>query len=143
MSADEHKALIRRWIALWHDRNLSAVPEFVTPDYVRHDPHTPEVRGPAAEQQLMAMFLTAFPDLHFTLEDLVAEGDRVVARYTARGTQHGELLGIPPAGRQIAIAVVEIYRLAQGKIAEQWVIMDTLGMLQQLGALPAPGQAST
>ncbi len=138
MSAEENKAIIRRWVDAWHSRNVAAVDDFVTSDYVRHDPNLPEVRGPAAEKQLMTMFLSALPDLHFTIEDLVAEGDTVVARYTARGTHQGELLGIPPTNRHVAISVLEIYRLVDGKIAEQWVTMDALGMMQQLGVIPVP-----
>ncbi len=142
MSTEENKAIIRRWVfEVWHNHNLSAVNEFVTADYLRHDPNVPEVRGAEAAQQLVAMFLTAFPDLHFTIEDMVAEGDTVVARYTARGTHQGELLGIPSTGRQIALSAIEIYRLTDGKIAEQWTIMDALGLMQQLGAIPAPGQS--
>jgi steroid delta-isomerase-like uncharacterized protein len=140
MDADEHKALLHRWIDAWHAGDVAAVDAFVTPDYVRHDPNVPEVRGREAEKQLMTMYLTAFPDLRFAVEDMVAEGDKVVTRLTARGTHRGELLGVPPTDRAIAITAVEIYRFDGGRIAEQWVIGDVLGLLQQLGAVPAPGQ---
>jgi steroid delta-isomerase-like uncharacterized protein len=140
MSLEANKALIRRWCEVWNTGDLGAVGEFVVPDYVRHDPNGPEVRGPEAERQLVAMYLGAFPDLHFTIEHLVAEGDMVLARLTARGTHRGELLGIPPTGKQVTLAVMDLFRLADGKIAEQWVTMDVLGLLQQLGAIPAPGQ---
>jgi predicted ester cyclase len=88
----------------------------------------------------MAMYLSAFPDLHFTIEDMVAEGDKVVGRLPARGTHKGELLGIPPTDKQITLTMTETFRLAEGKIAEQWVNMDALGMMQQLGALSQPRQ---
>lgn len=140
MSVEENKALVRRWVDVWNTGNLDAVGESVTPDYVRHDPNSPEVRGPDAERQLVAMYLAAFPDLHFTVEDLVAEGGTVAARMTVRGTHRGELLGIPPTGRQVTIVAIELYRLAGGRIAEQWITMDTLGLLQQLGAIPVHGQ---
>ncbi|MDQ4078079.1 MAG: ester cyclase [Chloroflexota bacterium] len=143
MSTEDNKAIIRRWVDAWNTQNVAAVDDFVTPDYVRHDPNVPEVRGPAAEKQLMTMFLSAFPDLHLTIEDLVAEGDRVVMRLMARGTHQGQLLGIPPTNRHIAISSLEIFRLAGGKITEQWVTMDALGMLQQLGAIPMPRQPGT
>ena len=139
MGAEDNKAVVRRWNELWNTHNVAAVGEMVTSDYVRHDPNAPEVRGPEAEKQLVTMYLTAFPDLHFTIEDLVAEGDTVVARLTAHGTHQGELLGMPPSNTRVTIMAVEIYRLADGKIAEQWVVSDTLGMLQQLGAIPTPG----
>ena len=140
MSLEENKALVRRWVELWNAGDVSAVGEFVAPGYVRHDPNGPEVRGPEAEQRLIAMYLAAFPDLRFTLEHLVAEGDIVAARLTARGTHRGELLGIPATGRQVTLAVMDLYRLSGGKIAEQWVLIDALGLLQQLGAVPGPGQ---
>jgi steroid delta-isomerase-like uncharacterized protein len=143
MSTEENKALVRRWVELWNSQNVAAIDEWVAPNYVRHDPNTPEVRGAEAEKQLATMFLTAFPDLHFTIEDLIAEGDKVTGRYTARGTHKGELMGIPPTNNAISLTVLEIYRIADRKIAEQWVILDALGMMQQLGVIPAPGQAAS
>ena len=139
MSLEENKALVRRWVELWNAGDAAAIAELVTPDYVRHDSNGPEVGGPAAERQLVEMYRTAFPDLHFTIEHLVAEGDLVVARLTVRGTHRGELLGVPPTGRPITLAAMDLYRIRDGKIAEQWVMLDALGLLQQLGAIPAPG----
>ncbi len=141
MSTEANKDLIRRWVDLWNSKNVAAVADFVTADYVHHDPNLPEIRGIPAEQQLVSMFLSAFPDLHFTIDDMLAEGDKVVLRVTGRGTQQGELLGVPPTDRQVTFSAMLIYRLAGGKIAEQWAIMDTLGLLQQLGALPVPGHS--
>jgi steroid delta-isomerase-like uncharacterized protein len=136
MSTEKNKAVIRRWMDLWNTGNLDAVDEFVAADYVRHDPNGPEIHGPEAERQLIAMYLAAFPDLRFTIEHLIAEGDLVLAHSTARGTHRGELLGVPPTDRTIAIAVMDLFQLADGKIVEQWVAIDTLGMLQQIGAVP-------
>lgn len=141
MSAEENKALIRRWGELWNAGDAAAIAALVTPDYVRHDPNGPEVRGPAAERQLVELYRAAFPDLRFTIEHLVAEGDLVVAHLTVRGTHRGELLGIPPTGTPITLAAMELYRIRDGKVAEQWVALDALGLLQQLGAVPTPGQA--
>jgi predicted ester cyclase len=109
--------------------------------FVRHDPNAPEVRGPVEEKQLMAMYFSAFPDLRFAVEDMVAEGDKVVLRYTIRGTHRGELMGIPLTDKQVTLTATETYRLAGGKIEEQWVNMDALGMMQQLGAIPQPGES--
>ena len=142
MSTEENKAIARRWVELWNSQNVAAVDEFVASNYVRHDPNTPEVRGAVAEKQLIAMVLAAFPDIHFTIEDLVAAGDTVAGRYTLRGTHNGEWLGIPPTHKAITLTVMEIYRIADGKIAEQWVILDALGMLQQLGVISPTGQAA-
>jgi predicted ester cyclase len=86
------------------------------------------------------MYLTAFPDLHFTVEDIIAEGDKVVTRLTCRGTQQGAFMGIPPTGKQATVTAIDINRFAGGKSVEHWLNMDTLGLLQQLGVIPAPGQ---
>lgn len=138
MSTDENKALVRRWVDVWNTGNLDGVDQLATPDFVRHDPNAPEVRGPEAERQLIAMYRAAFPDLQFTIEDLIAEQDKVVARFVARGTHRGELFGIPPTQASITVAAIEIFRLEGHRIAEQWVTMDALGIMQQLGVVPTP-----
>lgn len=140
MSIEENKELLSRWVEVWNAGHLDAVNEFLAPDYVRHDPNGPEIRGAEMGQQLIAMYRAALPDLHLTIEDLVAEGDTAAVRLTARGTQQGELLGIPPTGNQVTVMAMELFRFAHGKIAEQWVTMDALGLLQQLGAIPGPEQ---
>jgi steroid delta-isomerase-like uncharacterized protein len=137
--SEENKALIRRWIEAWNRGDIDALDELVTDSYDRHDPNAPEVRGLEQEKQLMGMYLSAFPDLQFTIEDIVAEGNKVAGRYTIDGTHKGELLGIPSTDRQIRLTAIETYRIAEGKIDEQWVNMDALGMMQQLGAIPEPG----
>ena len=138
--SEENKTILRRWVEVWNEGNVDAVDEFVTDTYVRHDPNAPEVRGPEAEKQLMAMYLSAFPDLRFTIEDMVAEGDKAVLRWTSHGTHKGELLGIPPTDKQLALSGTDTFRLVEVKIDEQWVNMDALGMMQQLGAIPQPGE---
>lgn len=142
--AAEHKATIRQYAEeVWNQGNLAVIDTYIAPDYLRHDPGVPmEIRGPEGIKQLAMMYRSAFPDIHFTAEDLVAEGDRVVARWTVHGTHQGELMGIPPTGRQVTVTAIEIFRLANGKIAEQWVAVDNLGLLQQIGAIPALGQAA-
>jgi steroid delta-isomerase-like uncharacterized protein len=143
MSAEENKAVIRRWVELWNTKSLDAVAEFVTPDYVRHDPNSPEIRGAVDEAQFVRTVLTAFPDFHITIDKMIAEGDTVVGRFTFRGTQRGEFSGIPPTQKQVVFTATETFRLQGNRIAEQWVSMDTLGLLQQLGVIPSPGQASS
>ena len=128
--SEVNKAVVRRWV--------EAVDELLTDSYVCHDPNSPEVHGPEEEKRLIAMYLTAFPDLHFTVEDMVAEGDKVATRIGISATHRGELLGIPPTEKRLAFTAMELYRLAEGKIDEQWINMDTLGMIQQLGVVPAP-----
>jgi predicted ester cyclase len=87
------------------------------------------------------MYRSVFPDLRFALEDVIAEGDTVAWRITARGTHQGALMGIPPTGKPVAISALVISHFVDSKWAEDWVNIDTLGMLQQIGAIPAPGQA--
>jgi predicted ester cyclase len=108
----------------------------VTRDFVRHDSNAPDATGPEGERQVATMYLTAFPDLRFTVERLIADDEYVAARLTVRGTHQGDLMGIPPTGRPIAIQLKEHYRLVDGRMADQWATNDVLGMPQQLGALP-------
>jgi steroid delta-isomerase-like uncharacterized protein len=138
MSAEENKAVVRRWVEEAYNKGNVAVADAIyAPDYVLHDLTAP-VRGPEALKQFATMYRTAFPDLRITLEDMIAEGDTVVWRYTARGTQHGELTGLPPTGKPVTVTGIVISRFAGGRWAEDWHSQDTLGMLQQLGAFPAP-----
>jgi steroid delta-isomerase-like uncharacterized protein len=138
-AVEASKALVRAWVEVWNTGDLDAVDGLLAPGFVRHDPNAPEVHGAAEERQLIAMYRAAFPDLRFTVDAIVAEGDTVAVRLTAVGTHRGELLGIPPTGKAVRVAVMETYRIADGRIAEQWVVMDALGMMQQLGAIPAQG----
>jgi steroid delta-isomerase-like uncharacterized protein len=89
---------------------------------------------------LAGMFRTAFPDYKDTVEDLIAEGDKVVARWSFRGTHQGDFQGVPPTGKEAAITGISVFRLINGKITDDWTIFDLLGLMQQLGAIPAPGQ---
>ena len=93
----------------------------------------------AAANQYYATYRAAFPDTHLTIEDQIAEGDKVVTRWTATGTNQGTLMGIPPSGKRVTITGISITRIANGKAVEDWVNFDTLGMLQQIGAIPTPG----
>ncbi len=136
--SEENKAVVHRWVEAFNEGNLDAVDELVTDSYIRHDPNAPEVRGPEEEKRLIVMYRSAFPDLHFTVEDMVAEGDKVATRIGISATHRGELLGIPPTEKQLAFTAMELYRIANGKIDEQWVNVYTLGMMQQIGAIPAP-----
>jgi steroid delta-isomerase-like uncharacterized protein len=136
--SEENKAVVRRWVEAFNEGDIDAVNELLTDSYVRHDPNSPEVRGLEEEKQLIAMYRSAFPDLHFTLEDMLAEDDRVATRLHISATHKGELLGIPPTENRLSFTAMEIYRLREGKIDEQWVNVDTLGMMQQIGAIPVP-----
>ena len=140
MSPEGSKALIRRWYEeSGNQRNLDALDELYAPTWVGHFPGAGELRGPTAHKQLLAAFSAAFPDAQYTVEDILAEGDRVASRYTVRGTHRGALSGIPPTGKAIVSTGINIHRIADGKIAEQWAEYDMLGLLQQLGVVPSPG----
>lgn len=142
MGVDENKALSNRvWEEIWHQGNLSRIDELFAPDAVSHDPGM-DVQGTEAIKQFVASMRAAFPDLHYTVEDQIADGDKVVVRYIGRGTHQGALLGIPPTEKQISYTGIAIQRFADGKIAEQWAEADGLGLMRQLGAIPAPGQVS-
>ena len=138
MSTEDNKALVRRAFDALNQRNWAAFYELIAPDFVLHDAST-TIQGLEAYKQFISMYYTAFPDLHFIVEDLIAEGDRVVARYTAQGTQQGDLMGIAPTGKQATVTGILISRIANDKAVEQWLNFDALGMLQQLGVVPSMG----
>lgn len=137
--SEENKAVVRRLMdEVWSRGRLDAVDQLLAPDYAGHN--LPEGLPSDAEgfKQVMSLYRTAFPDMPITLEDLVAEGDRVVVRWSARGTHGGDLAGIPPTGRPVSVTGIDIYRLAGGKIVENWNQSDQMGMMQQIGAVPSP-----
>ena len=143
MSAEQNKAIVRRWVAGgWNTGDLSLVDEFYA-DYTLHSPGMPDVQGTEAFKAFVTMYRSAFPDIHFALEDMVAEGDKVAWRATTRGTHQGELMGIPATGKQVTVAGITLSRLKDGKVVEEWTNWDTLGMLQQLGVVPELAGATT
>jgi steroid delta-isomerase-like uncharacterized protein len=143
MSAEDNKSLVRRvYEEIINKGNLNLADEAFASDYVYRSPGSPELRGPEGFKQLVTMYRNAFPDLHLDLDNLIAEGDTVVSRWTGRGTHNGELMGIPPTGKQVTVTGVVISRFAGGKAVEDWELIDSLGMLQQLGAIPAPELAA-
>ena len=142
MSAEANKALIRRYFEAIDTKNVDIVDEFVAPNFVAHSPFPGTSPDRDGAKQAFNIFLTATPDGYHTVDDLIAEGDKVLARITGYGTHTGELLGIPPTGKQIMATGIAIWRIADGKIVEHWSEVDTLGLLQQLGVVPAMGQAS-
>ena len=141
MSTEANKTSARRFYdEVFNKKNRAAIDEFIDPNQVDHaaPPGTPG--GLAGAKQTIGMYLTAFPDLHFTVEDMIADGDKLVARLTVRGTQQGAFMGIPPTGKHVTVTAIDISRMAGGKSVEHWLEMDTLGMMQQLGVIPAPGR---
>ena len=142
MSTEENKAVARRYIEeVFNQKNLAMIDELNTPDVVLHNASM-TIEGREAYKQFVSMYLSAFPDMHMTIEHMIAEGDIVAERVTSRATHKGELMGIPPTGKQGTITAIYMVRFVNGKGAEVWANADDLGMLQQLGVIPAPGQAS-
>jgi predicted ester cyclase len=155
MSTEDNKAIVRNLFEeVFNKGNVSAVDQLVAQNSVGHFDFPTNVPVPAEFQlsleglkQFVSQFRTTFPDLHYTVELQVAEGDLVVTRATARGTHKGEyrgleFKGIPPTGKQITWTFTSIDRIADGKIVESWLNEDAVSRLQQIGALPTPGQAS-
>jgi predicted ester cyclase len=144
--AEENKAVVRREIEelLNYMGNLDAAEEIIAPDYVSHEPTSGETRGREVAKQFAATYREAFPDLQTTIEDMVAEGDKVVVRFRGRGTHQGEteVFG-PPTGKRMEMTGITINRVSDGKIIEAWTNSDALGMMQQLGLIPEPGQAGS
>jgi steroid delta-isomerase-like uncharacterized protein len=136
--SEHNKAVVRRLIEeVWNKGNLSSLDEFFTPNYQNHDPSSPDFgRGPESERKGATLYRNAFPDLRLTIEDIIAEGDTVMVRWSSRGTHKGELNGIAPTGKQINISGITVARLSNGKLAESHVNWDALGMMQQLGVVP-------
>jgi steroid delta-isomerase-like uncharacterized protein len=142
MSTEDNKALAHRGFEeTLNQRNLAVVDELHVPDFVYHNASR-TIHGLESFKQYLSMLLTAFPDLRVTIEDMIGEGDRVVVRFTFRGTHQGDLRGIPPTGKQVAVRGIDILCAANGKVVEEWANIDELGLMQQLGVILVPGQAS-
>jgi predicted ester cyclase len=128
---------------MWGNGRLELADELYAPDYVDHvgkGPEPSEVKGVEGIKQAVVAFRTAFPDLSYTVEDEIAEGELVVARFSARGTHRGAFLGIEATGREVTYTGIDINRVRNGRIVESWVQYDALALLQQLGIVkPAPG----
>ncbi len=140
MSVEENKTIERHYMEeVWTKGNLAAVDEFVATNYVDHNPMpdvSPDLQG---LKQFVTVVTAAFPDWHPTIEDMIAEGDKVVVRFRGSGTHKGEFMGIPPTGKQVTMMAIAIHRIAGGKIVENWLQADMLGMMVQLGVVPPPG----
>ncbi len=121
---------------------LAAIDELVAPDYVLHDPTIGEMKGKDNVRQYMGALFDAIPDLSFKLEDLLAEGDRAVYRFTYAGTHKGTLMGFPPTGKRVEASCIAIGRLAGGKIAEEWQVWDTQGLFKQLAGEKATARVA-
>ena len=144
MSVEENRAIVRRFVEeVQSGGNIDAIDELCSPEFINHTAPPGVPSNCEGIKQVMAMFRQAFPDSYFTVEDMVAEGDKVATRKTFRGTHQGEFMGIPPSGQQVSIGLIDIVRISHGKVVEHWAIGDNLGMMQQLGVIGGPRQSNT
>ena len=138
--SEQNKAAMRRLVdEIMNKGNLAVVDELISADAVDHSLMPGQEPGPEGFKKLVTMFRSAFPDLQVTVEDMIAEGDKVVARVTTRGTHKGEFMGIPPTGKPVTVPEIHIVRIAGGKMVEPWGIEDNMAMMQQLGVISPPG----
>jgi steroid delta-isomerase-like uncharacterized protein len=138
--SEQNKKVVRSLVdELWNKGNLQVADELIAPAYLHHDPSSPDFgKGPESEKKRVNLYRTAFHDFRLNIEDLLAEGETVVARWSCRGVHKGDLNGIAPTGKQFAITGVTIARFSNGKIVEGFVNWDALGLMRQLGVVPEP-----
>ena len=141
MSTEDNKAIVRRFFEeVFNRQNLAVLDELVSSDFIHHQPGR-VLRGAEFFNQVKSRdHFLAFPDLHITIEDMIAEGDKVVTRWTARGTHQGEAMGLPPTGNEVTWTGMNFMRVVNGKLVEDWEELDLLGLMQQLGGTIPPGQ---
>jgi steroid delta-isomerase-like uncharacterized protein len=138
----DNKTIARNFLDGFNGKGLASVEEWVAPNFTNIDPGTPPLpAGPEGYRLLINGYRTAFPDLQMTVDDIVAEGDKVAVRWTARGNNTGPLMNMPASGKAATVTGISILTISGGKVAEQRSNWDTLGMLQQFGVIPTPGQA--
>ncbi len=135
MSPEENKDLVRRYWEILNQGNLDILDEVYTVDFVWHLPDQ-DIRGLEESKQVTSMYLSAFPDMRFIAEEVIAEGDKVVTRVKFRGTHRGELMLIAPTERQIELKIIFIHRIEGGKIVEMWEMYDNLSFMRELGVFP-------
>ena len=140
MSAEKNKAVARRGYEAINQNNLDALDEVVASDITDNDPAPGQAPGLEGVKQYFSSLHAAFPDVRMDVEEMIAEGDKVVARVSVSGTHRGEFMGIAPTGNRVTIKGIDILRVADGKMVEHWGKFDDLGMMQQLGVISEPGQ---
>lgn len=140
---ESNKQNAQRWFEeVFSNGKLEVIPELIAAEYVNHDQNAPDGawRGFEGANALINTYRSPWPDVRFTIEDQIAEGDRVVTRWTAVGTHTAPFGNIPATHKKVTVSGINIKRLVNGKAVEEWVRFDMMGLLQQLGAIPSPGQ---
>jgi len=139
MTVEINKVVMRRFLEFVNTASEKLAQELISPDAIFHVPGRPEpMRGPAGYLAVIGMMRGGFPDIQWTLEEMIAEDNKVAARFTMRGTHRGTFFGVPPTGKTIAVQAMNFYRLANGQFIEEHGQPDMLGLLQQIGAVPTP-----
>ena len=140
MAIEANREIARRYGEdIWDRADMAAADELLDTNLIDHHPFGPQAPGREGYKQVVTLFHAACSDFRVVNDDIIAEGDRVTLRWTARGTHSGELAGIPPTGKQVTITCIDILRIADGKIVERWAEDNGLALMQQLGAIPAAG----
>jgi steroid delta-isomerase-like uncharacterized protein len=142
MSSEANKALVRRFFEAFNAGDLDSTVAVFAPNAVVHNSGAPDPLNLGGFRQLAAAFLAAFPGGQHSIDDMIGEGDTVVTRITYRGTHTGDLMGLPPTGKHVAVSAMTIDKIVGGKIVETWRLFDQLSMMQQLGVIPTPEQAT-
>jgi steroid delta-isomerase-like uncharacterized protein len=138
MTIEANKAVMQRFTEFINTASEKLATELVSPNAIFHVPGRPEpMRGPAGYLAIIGMMRSGFPDIQWTLEDTVAEADKVAARFTMRGTHQGAFFGVPPTGKKIEVQAMNFYRFSSGQIVEEYGQPDLLGLMQQIGAIPS------
>ena len=137
MTAESNKALMRRFVQFINSADEKLAGELINPSAIFHVPGQPQpLQGPRGYLAIIGMMRSGFPDIQWTLDEAVAEGDRVAARYTMRGTHRGSFLGVPPTGKGVAVQSMAFYRISDGQFIEEHGLPDMLGLTQQIGGVP-------
>ncbi len=137
MSSEQNKAIVRRLVEEPWKGDLGVIDELVDSKYVGYDPSIPEpLRGPEGFKENISAYRAAYSDARITVDDQIAEGDKVATRWTGRGNHDGDLMGVAPTGKQVKVSGLTLSRLADGKVIEEYTNWDTFGMMQQLGVVP-------
>ena len=144
MSADNRAIVRRLYEEVWNKRRLELVDEIISPSHALHDPNlTDSSVGPDAYKRQVSRFISGIPDLHFTIEDIVDEKEKLAVAWTISGTHTGEFMGIPATNKKVYVEGITINHIVDGKIMDSYISWDTFGMMQQLGAVPALGQTKS
>ena len=137
MAAQSAELSRRIFEDVWNRKNLNAIDDLISANYIHHDANSPAASGIDGYKQFVNYYMNAFPDAHFTIDDAFTDGQNEVTRWTVVGTHEGELAGIPRTGRRFSVTGISIARIANGKITESWNNWDALGLMQQLGVVSA------